>query len=93
MIRLIKLSAERGSDSRSAQFANIYVRGGDNALWQRPWSGAWGAWTRHEDGMVLASELAAGSMGPEHEHVFARGTDGAVWQKWWTASGGWSAWT
>ncbi len=71
--------------SRNSAVCNIYVRGADNALWQKAWfNNAWHGWTRHNDGGVLASEPALGSMGPNHEHVFVRGTDNQVWQKWWT---------
>jgi hypothetical protein len=79
--------------SRNKDVCNIYVRGNDNALWQRAWfSNSWHPWGRHNDGGVLASEPALGSMGPDHEHVFVRGTDGNVWQKYWTAGGGWKGW-
>ena len=65
--------------SRNKDVCNIYVRGNDNALWQRGYyNGQWHPWGRHNDGGVLASEPALGSMGPEHEHVFVRGTDGNV---------------
>ncbi|MFZ1411855.1 MAG: hypothetical protein WAS07_10385 [Micropruina sp.] len=71
--------------SRNKDVCNIYVRGTDNALWQRAWyDNSWHPWTRHNDGGVLHSEPALGSMGPDHEHVFVRGTDGNVWQKYWT---------
>ena len=70
--------------SRNNTVCNIYVRGTDNALWQKAWfNNAWHDWGRHNDGGVLASEPAPGSMGPNHEHVFVRGTDNQVWQKWW----------
>ena len=73
------------SNSSSSDVANIYVRGADNALWQRAWyDNQWHDWARHNDGGVLASEPALGSMGPNHEHVFVRGTDANVWQKFWT---------
>jgi len=72
--------------SRDSQVCNIYVRGNDNALWQRAYfNNRWYEWQRHDDGFVLASEPALGSMGPDHEHVVARGTDGQVWQKSWVA--------
>ena len=78
--------------SRNNTVANIYVRGNDNALWQKGWfSNSWQDWTRHNDG-VLASKPAVGSMGPDHEHVFVRGTDNNVYQKWWTGAHGWSGW-
>ena len=79
--------------SRNKDVCNIYVRGNDNALWQRAWfANSWHPWGRHNDGGVLASEPALGSMGPDHEHVFVRGTDGNVWQKYWTGAGGWQGW-
>jgi len=71
--------------SRNNDVCNVYVRGTDNALWQRAWfDNQWHDWARHNDGGVLASEPALGSMGQDHEHVFVRGTDGNVWQKFWT---------
>ncbi|NKX53132.1 hypothetical protein HGG74_00995, partial [Arthrobacter sp. E918] len=80
--------------SRNTSVCNIYVRGNDNALWQRAFfSGSWHPWGRHNDGASLASEPAPGSMGTNHEHVFARGFDGNVWSKAWTGTGGWSGWT
>ena len=79
--------------SRSGTVCNIYVRGADNALWQKAWfNNAWHDWGRHNDGGVLASEPALGTMGPDHEHVFIRGTDNQVWQKFWKAASGWSGW-
>ena len=79
--------------SRNKDVCNVYVRGNDNALWQRGYyNGQWHPWGRHDDGGVLASKPALGSMGPDHEHVFVRGTDGNVYQKYWTAAGGWRGW-
>jgi hypothetical protein len=79
--------------SGSNAVCNIYLRGGDNALWQKAFfNGVWHSWGRHNDGAVLASEPALGTMGTDHEHVFVRGTDGAVWSKAWNGAGGWSGW-
>jgi hypothetical protein len=79
--------------ARNSEVTNIYVWGGDNALWQKAWyEQTWHPWQRHGDGGVLASEPAVDSMHRDHEHVFVRGTDGAVWQKWWVAGQGWSGW-
>jgi len=70
--------------SRNSKVCNIYVRGADNALWQRAyWAGAWRPWERHDDDGRIASVPAPDSMTPDREHIFARGTDGQVWQKWW----------
>jgi hypothetical protein len=63
---------------------DLFVRGKDNALWQRSFrSGVWGSWERHNDGGVLADDPAAASMQPNHLQIFVRGTDGKVWQKFW----------
>jgi hypothetical protein len=79
--------------SRNTSVCNIYVRGADNALWQRAFfDGSWHDWGRHGDGGVLASDPALGSMGRDHEHVFVRGTDGQVWSKAWTGGTGWQGW-
>jgi hypothetical protein len=79
--------------SRNNSVCNIYVRGGDNALWQKAFfDGRWHDWGRHDDGAVLASVPALGSMGADHEHVFARGTDNQVWSKAWTPATGWQSW-
>jgi hypothetical protein len=70
--------------SRNGAVCNVYVRGTDNALWQRPYfNGQWHPWGRHDDGGVLAADPAASTRGPEHEQLFVRGTDGQVWHKWW----------
>ncbi len=79
--------------SRNGSVDNVYVRGNDDALWQKAWfDGRWHDWGRHGDGGVLASEPAVGSMGPDHETVYVRGTNGTVWQKFWTSTAGWSGW-
>jgi hypothetical protein len=84
-----------------SQICNLYVRGGDSALWQRAYDDGWSNWVRHNDSCVLASEPAAGSLGGNQEYVVARGTDGQVWWKsWWRPgsdgtpadAGGWTSW-
>ncbi|RKT53698.1 hypothetical protein [Saccharothrix australiensis] len=79
--------------ARGGGVANVYVRGGDGALWQLSWDGTrWGAWQRHNDGFALGSAVAVSSFGADHEQLFARGTDGLLHQKYWTRTGGWSSW-
>jgi hypothetical protein len=68
--------------SQTSTACDLFVRGGDNALWQRSYrSGVWGAWESHGDGGVLADDLATASLNPNHLQIFVRGTDGKVWQK------------
>jgi hypothetical protein len=79
------------SVARSDGITNIYVRGTDNALWQRAYFGVqWHGWGRHGDGMQLTSSPAVASMGIDHEHVFVRGADGHLHHKFWKAASGWS---
>jgi hypothetical protein len=81
--------------SRNPQVSNVYVRGGDRALWQLAFDGfegRWSSWLKH-DGILLA-EPAAGSMNPNHEYVFGQGTDGQLFMKWWANDGeGWRNWS
>jgi hypothetical protein len=68
---------------RNSSNGNVYVRGADNAVWERKFEGGqWLWWERHANG-VLTADPAVGSMAPEHEHLFVRGTDGNLWQQWW----------
>jgi hypothetical protein len=60
--------------------ADVFVRGGDNALWTNTYTnGAWGNWTSL--GGVLSASPAAASTGQDRIDVFVRGTDGALYQK------------
>src|SRR5207245_2604254 len=72
--------------SRNGGVCNLYVRGTDNALWQRAWDGQWHDWGCHDDGGLLMSAPALGCMGPNHEQVLVRGTDNNIWQKWFVRS-------
>ncbi len=73
--------------SEDATTCDLFVRGGDNALWQKSYkSGVWGSWERHNDGGVLAEDPAVTSMRPNQLQVFVRGTDGKVYQKFWDGS-------
>ncbi|MDH6133686.1 alpha-galactosidase [Kitasatospora sp. MAA4] len=59
---------------------DVFVRGGDNALWEDSYtSGALGAWVNL--GGTLSAGPAAASLGQDRIDVFVRGTDGGLWQK------------
>lgn len=79
------------SVSRNPQACSVYVRGGDQVLWQLPFDGKWLAWIKHDG--ILLTEPAANSMHPNHEQVFVQGADGQLFQKWWANDGGgWRGW-
>ena len=76
--------------SWGASRTDIFVRGQDDALWQRTWNGSsWGSW--QSLGGVITSAPAAVSWGPNRIDVFVRGKDNALYHR---ASDGttWSSW-
>jgi len=82
------LTSGVGVSSWASGRLDTFVRGTDNALWHKWFSGGWSGW--ESLGGVLASGPAAVSWGPNRIDVFVRGTDNALWHKWF--SGGWSGW-
>lgn len=79
------------SSSWSPARTDVFVRGQDNAVWQKTWTGSsWSGWTSL--GGFVTSDPAAVSWGAGRIDVFARGQDEALWHKWWTTGAGWSAW-
>ncbi len=77
--------------SRQTGTIDVYVRGTDGAVWERPYySGTWHDW------YIVGGQVAAGT-GPGasgwsgREDVFIEGTDGAMHQTTWTSSSGWSS--
>jgi hypothetical protein len=60
---------------------DLFVRGTDNALWHKWYSGGWSNW--ESLGGVLTSDPGAVSWGSDRIDVFVRGTDNQLWHKWW----------
>ena len=75
--------------SARAGHLDVFVRGGDNALWHR-WfdESGWSEW--ESLGGVLTSDPTAVSWGNNRIDVFARGGDNALYHRWF--DGGWSDW-
>ncbi|MGA8071600.1 MAG: lectin like domain-containing protein [Halobacteriota archaeon] len=85
-----------GAPAVTAQNANsldLFVRGTDNALWYKYWTGTtWTAWKSL--GGTLTSSPAATSPGNGTIDVFVRGSNGALYQKTTTNNGtSWSNWS
>jgi C1A family cysteine protease len=82
-----------GAPAVTAQNANsldLFVRGTDNALWYKYWTGT--TWTAATSlGGVLTSSPAATSPGNGTIDVFVRGSNGALYQK--TTTNGGSSWS
>jgi len=79
----------------SAQNANsldLFMRGSDNAVWYKYWTGTtWTALTSLSGNVT--SDPAATSPAAGYMDVFARGTDGALYEKTTTNNGtSWSNW-
>ncbi|HYC19353.1 MAG TPA: lectin like domain-containing protein [Candidatus Bathyarchaeia archaeon] len=84
-----------GGPAVSAQNANsldLFMRGSDNAVWYKYWTGTtWTALTSLSGNVT--SDPAATSRADGYMDVFARGTDGALWWKTTTNNGtSWSNW-
>ncbi len=76
--------------SRGTNGLDVFVRGGDNALWQRSWNGSsWSGW--QSLGGHVTSDAAVVSRGTNGLDVFVRGGDNALWQRSWNGSS-WSGW-
>lgn len=70
---------------------DVYVRGGDHALWQLSCrDDSWHGW--RSLGAKLASDPGVVSLSLEHEMVFAVGSDGDIQSNEWTAACGWRGW-
>jgi phosphatidylserine/phosphatidylglycerophosphate/cardiolipin synthase-like enzyme len=71
---------------------DVYIRGSDNQLWQKPWTatGGWTAW--YPLGGYLTSSPAVCSWGRPRVDVFARNASGTLSHRWYHASSGWSVW-
>jgi len=83
-----ELTSGPGVSSWAAGRLDVFVRGGDNALYHRSYEGNWSGWQGL--GGELTSDPVAVSWGPGRIDVFARGTDHSLIHKWF--DGGWSAW-
>ncbi len=80
--------------SQSLNNLDVFVRGTDNALWWRHWSGTtgWDAW--NSLGGVLTSDPAAASNGTGNITVLARGSGGACYVRSTTDGGAhWTDWS
>jgi hypothetical protein len=76
--------------AQNANSLDLFVRGTDNALWYKYWTGT--TWTAATSlGGVLTSSPAATSPGNGTIDVFVRGTDNGLWEK--TYNGVWFGWT
>ncbi len=84
----------KGSPAASSHgpgLLDVFVRGIDDALWQKsldPLTG-WGPWISL--GGQLTSDPAAVSWDADRTDVFVAGVDHGLWQKTWVA-GGWTDW-
>lgn len=82
------LTSDPAAVSWGSNRLDIFVRGGDNALYHKWWNGAWHGW--ESLGGVLTSAPAAASWASGRLDVFARGQDNALWHKWF--DGSWHDW-
>ncbi len=94
-----QLTASPAAVSRGTGLVDVYGRGTDGAVWERPYyGGAWHGWVTIGGALATGTGPAAAAWGtnfapqPAGEGVFVVGTTGALYQKTWTAASGWSGW-
>jgi hypothetical protein len=68
----------------------IYVRGGDNALYQGYWDGS--TWQFISLGGLCTSGPTAAYAGPNRVDVYCRGWDMAIYHRQWRQGVGWTGW-
>jgi hypothetical protein len=83
------LASSPGVASWAPNRLDVFVRGTNNACWQKYWSGGWSGWGSL--GGVLTSAPAAVSRALGRIDIVGRGTDNAYWLKSWNGVG-WSVW-
>lgn len=76
--------------SNSSGRIDVFVRGGDSAIWRRTWTTSWGAWTSMGGGTTSAPAVT--SRGENRLDLFVRGTDGQIWRRY-NDGAGWSGWS
>lgn len=73
--------------------ANVFVRGGDGAVWVRGYDshngGAWSGWQKVGGQLASGTAPAAYSYGSRYD-ILVTGTNGGMWHNWY--SGAWSGW-
>jgi hypothetical protein len=85
------LTSQPAVASWAAGRYDVFVRGADNAVWHRWFSGGWSRW--ESLGGVVTGEPGAASLGAGKLDLFARGTNNAVWTRNFGVTGpGWSRW-
>ena len=85
------LTSSPAATSSGTGAIDVFVRGGDGALWQRTYSkNAWGGWASLGGGIYSGTGPAASSWGAGRLDVFVEGTNGALYHQ--SYAGAWSGW-
>ena len=86
----VRLVGQPTAVSQEPGSLDVFVRGADDALWQRSYrpAGGWTGWMSR--GGVLGSAPSAVSWGPGHVAVFVTSKRGVVWERSW--GGSWLPW-
>jgi len=87
------LTSSPAATSPTSGATDVFVRGGDDALWWRHWNGQdWSAWTSL-GGVLTADPAAVSGYASGRIDVFVRGGDGGLWSRYTTDGGtSWSGW-
>ena len=85
------LTSQPAVASWAAGRYDVFVRGTDNAVWHKWYSGKWSGW--ESLGGVASSPPAVAAWGPGRLDLFIRGTDNRLWTRHYAAGAGWSRWS
>jgi spore germination protein YaaH len=84
------VTAGAATSSWGSSRTDVFVRGSDNAVYQKTWNGtAWSGWTSL--GGAASAGPAAVSWGANRIDLFVRGSDAALYHRVWNGTA-WSGW-
>jgi repeat uncharacterized protein DUF346 len=84
----LALGSGPAASSWAAGRLDLFVRGADNAVLHKWFTGGWSGW--ESQGGVTMDNPAAVAWGPNRIDVFVRGTDDQLWHRWF--DGAWHGW-
>ena len=86
------LTSGPGAEGRAGTVTDVFIRSGDDALYQRYFltSSGWSGWYGL-GGRLLSAPAVSARQGTGQVDIFWRGADNGIEQKYWTPGSGWSA--
>ena len=84
------VTSSPGTSTWAANRVDVFVRGSNNAVFQKTWNGtSWSSWTSLGGVVIGAPDVA--SWGSNRIDLFVRGSDSALYHRFWNGTA-WSSW-